>query len=144
MTTIWDTPKLDFESTCLKEGIGVSTVRVCLGKFGQIITVTTEQLALDEVITRFIEIKRAGNLRCRSLKLFFYGKIPTEIMREKGLLNKGVLWKLPHTGISIFAVPFGPKEWCFMIEKRNGQGVQTHLLSFLPYMEHQLKWEVLG
>ncbi|MED3554099.1 hypothetical protein [Cytobacillus praedii] len=142
MLTIWDQAAKDFDINLLITGKGVSTVRETHGGFGNIITVNTHNLSIDEVNTRFVEIKRAGNLRCRSLKLFFVGKIPNDILMEKGLKQKGPTFMLPHDGINICAVPFGSHEWCFMIEKRTGHGVPLRALSFIPFMDHQLKLEV--
>ncbi|WP_231734936.1 hypothetical protein [Bacillus sp. FJAT-29937] len=142
MLTIWDQAAKSFDITLLKTGKGVSTARESRGGFGNIITVITQHLSIDDVQTRFVEIKRAGNLRCRSLKLFFDGKIPESVLLEKGLKQKGPTFQLPHEGIYMCAVPFGPNEWCFMIEKRTGHGVPLRALSFIPLMDHQLQLEV--
>ncbi|EWG09350.1 hypothetical protein [Cytobacillus firmus] len=142
MMTVWDSAASDLDTNSVVTGKGVSSVRVSEGAFGRIITVLTTQLTLDEVSSQFVQIKRAGCIRCRSLKLFFNGKIPEKLLLEKGLHKKGPLWKLPHNEISILAVPFGANEWCFMIEKRTGHGVPTHALSYLPYYDYQLQLEV--
>lgn len=142
MISIWDSAAKNMDCTILISGRGVSTVRETNGVYGNIITVNTKKISIDDVATRFVEIKRAGNLRCRSLKLFFNGKIPGHLLVDKGLLQKGSTFSLPHKDINICAVPFGPEEWCFMIEKRNGHGVPLKALNFIPYMEHQLKLEV--
>lgn len=142
MLTIWDQAAKGFDSNQLKNGKGVSTVRERKGVYGDLITVITEQLTIDDVNTRFVEIKRMGNLRCRSLKLFFHGKIPGELLSEKGLKQKGPIWALPHNRINMCAVPYGKDEWCFLIEKRTGHGVPLYATSFIPYVEHQLQLEV--
>jgi hypothetical protein len=141
MMTVWDSATSQLDANRFKQIEGVSSVRVSQDGYGRILTILAEPLTLDDVTTRFVQLKQAGNLRCRSLKLFFSGKMEESILLDKGLTKKGPLWMLPHNGISILAVPFGPSEWCFMIEKRTGHGVPIHALSFLPHHEHQMKWK---
>lgn len=134
MMSVWDSDHIPILED-LKDNF-----RVVSGVYGNLTTVLSE-LPLDGIKTKYTQIKRRG-LRCRSVKLFFDGdSIPD--LSEKGLKKYGVTWRLEHPKkINIAAVPYGKSQWCFMIEKRTGQGVPLHALDFVPKLDHQLEWRV--
>jgi len=142
MLTIWDVGTRTVDVETVLKGVGKSSIRLREGVYGTLLTVVTERLQLHEVPIRFNELKRATqNSMCRSLKVFLAGSVPD--LSEKGLVQDGSTWYLPHKDIGIGAVPYGKDEWCFLIEKRKGSGVTDRALQYLPQLEYQLKLEVV-
>lgn len=142
LITIWDIGEKKLDMEAIKKGKGSSTLRLHAGVYGSILTVITEGVYLHNVPTRFSELKRAtDNCRCRSLKVFLSGSVPD--LSEKGMLQQGTTWYKPHKSIAIGAVPYGKDEWCFLIEKRSGNGVPFHALQSIPLIDYQLRMEEL-
>lgn len=141
MMTVWKSAAKEIDTEIITTIAGNPSIRERKGVYGDLITIIFENLTIDTVQTKFIQIKRTGLLQqCRSLKLFFKGQVPD--LSHRNMKQKGPIWYLEEESVSICAVPFGPNEWCFMIEKRSGHGIPVHALSFIPLMEHQLKLEV--
>ncbi len=72
-------------------------------------------------------------LICRSIKLFTRGKLPK--LEDCGFTHNGIFYVFAKSDIPIQAVPYGPDEWCMLIERRTGNGVPLRMLSSIPYFQ---------
>lgn len=93
------------------------------------LVVCEQSIAITEIKDVYVRIKRKGFI-CRSIKIFSEGKLPN--LSSYDFVKEQQWYVYPHEEIDIAAVPYGKNEWCYLIEKRNGQGIPLQVFDVLP------------
>lgn len=88
-----------------------------------------QDILATELKDIYVRIKRNG-FNCRSIKIFEDGELPD--LSAFGFIKEQQWYVYPHERIDIAAVPFGKKQWCYLIEKRSGHGIPIQVFDVLP------------